>query len=66
MSPSPVTIKVTFKRVTTSSLVVESGDFDVYLPRPLVEYDGLLDHCVPGELIEITLPHDAAYARGLV
>lgn len=66
MSPSPVTIKVTFLRVTTAGLLVEVDDFEVWIPRAIVEYDGLLDHCEPREVIEITLPHDAAYARGLV
>lgn len=66
MSPSPVTVKVTFLRVTTADLVVEVDDFETYIPRTVLEYDGLLDHCVPREVIEITLPHDAAYARGLV
>ena len=52
--------------MTTAGLLIEVEDFEVWIPRAVVEYDGLLDHCEPREVIEITLPHDAAYARGLV
>ena len=61
-----VEVLVTFVKVNTSTLVVELVDFEASIPRSEVQYDGLLDHCVRGEVIEIRVPEAVAVSRGLL
>lgn len=65
-STDPIEVLVTFVKVTTSTLTVEVVDFETSIPRSEVQYDGLLDHCKRGELIEIRVPEGIAHARGLI
>lgn len=62
----PTTVEVSFIRVTSAAVLVECDELELWLPRQHVEYDGLLDHCEKGELIEITVPEWLAYDRGLI
>lgn len=61
-----IEVMVTFVKVTTATLVVEMVDFEASIPRSEVQYDGLLDHCQRGEVIEIRLPEAVAVSRGLI
>ena len=65
-STDAIEVLVTFVKVNTATLIVEVGDFQTAVPRNEVQYDGLLDHCQPGEMIEIRVPEAVAVARGLV
>ena len=65
-SSDPVEVLVTFVKVTSATLTVEFVDFETSIPRSEVQYDGLLDHCVRGEIIEIRVPEALAASRGLI
>jgi len=62
----PVEVEVTFLRVTSAAVLVECDEIEIWLPREKVQFDGLLDHCEKGELIEVTVPEWLAYDRGLI
>ena len=61
-----VEVLVVFMNVTTATLTVEGDGFEVFLPRSEVQYDGLLDHCQRGEVIEIRVTEAMAVSRGLL
>ena len=66
MSASPVTVEVAFLKATSEAILIEFDEIETWLPRSQIEYDGLLDHCQRGELVELTIPHWLACARGLI
>ena len=61
-----VEVMVTFVKVNSSTLVVELVDYEASIPRSEVQYDGLLDHCQRGEVIEIRVSEAMAVSRGLI
>lgn len=65
-STDTVEVMVTFVRVNSSTLVVELVDYETSIPRSEVQYDGLLDHCQRGEVIEIQVTESVAVSRGLI
>lgn len=65
-SADPIEVLVTFVKAHTSTLIVEVGDYQTAIARSEVQYDGLLDHCQPGEMIEIRVSEVTAVARGLI
>jgi hypothetical protein len=65
-STDTIEVLVTFVKVHTATLVVEVDEYQTAIPRSEVQYDGLLEHCQPGEMIEIRVSEAIAHSRGLI